>query len=269
VTGGAAGLLDDEAARGVRSTWFFICGTPSLRTFAAGDITYLPEGRQAAGVVGAVARRGHGIGLHGSFATMDREGEFAAQRRRLEAIAGRGVAGVRQHFLRFRPFATHRSMAAAGLTWDTSLGFPDRNGFRLGVADVLPLWDEEAGRGIGVDEAPVAWMDRALSKYRGVESPDAWVDDGLELASRCREVDVPALGFPGAPLAFRRLLGGLAAHDPCFGTIDELVAWRRARRSLRVRALAPDGRARLTDVGTPVPLETPSGAPVTAGAAPS
>jgi hypothetical protein len=74
---------------------------------------------------------------------------------------------------------------------------------------------------------------------------------------------VPALGFPGAPAAFRRLLDGLAAHQPCFGTLDQLVAWRRARRAARVRTLAEDGRAEVVgSVGAAVPLETASGQPV-------
>lgn len=274
VTAGAAALLEDESARGVPATWFVICGTPTMATFTAGDITYLPEARRPSGIVRAALAAGHALGLHGSFATMDSKGEFAAQRRRLEAIAARPAAGVRQHFLRFRPFATHRAMAEAGFSYDTSYGFSDRNGFRLGVADVVPLWDEDTGQGIGLDEAPVAWMDRALSKYRGVEAPDAWVDDALALAATCREVDglwvgvwhpnlVPALGFPGAPAAFRRLLGDLGAHEPCFGTLDQLVAWRRVRRAARVRALAEDGRVEVVGTGgAAVPLETATGQPV-------
>lgn len=274
VTAGAAALLADESARSVPSTWFVICGTPTIATFTAGDITYRPEARRPSDIVRAALAAGHALGLHGSFATMDEDGRFAAERRRLEAIAARPVTGVRQHFLRFRPLATQRAMAAAGFTWDTSYGFPDRNGFRLGAADVVPLWDEDAGQGMGLDEAPVTWMDRALSKYRGVESPDEWVDDALALAAVCREVDglwvgvwhpnlVPALGFPGAPAAFRRLLEELGEHEPCFGTLDQLVAWRRARRAVRVRALAEDGRAEVVGTGdVPVPLETATAQPV-------
>ena len=274
VTSGAAALLEDESTRGIPATWFIICGTPTVATFTAGDITYRPEARRPSDIVRAIQAAGHAVGLHGSFATMDVDGRFAAERRRLEAIAARPVTGVRQHFLRFRPLATQRAMAAAGFIYDTSYGFPDRNGFRLGAADVVPLWDEDAARGIGLDEAPVAWMDRALSKYRGVESPDAWVDDALALAAVCREVEglwvgvwhpnlVPALGFPRAPAAFRRLLGDLAAHHPCFGTLDQLVAWRRTRRSARVRTLAEDGRAEVVAAGDArIPLETVSAQPV-------
>src|SRR5256885_8202858 len=33
------------------------------------------------------------------------------------------------------------------------------------------------------------WMDRALSKYRGVEDPERWVAAGLALARACRDVE--------------------------------------------------------------------------------
>jgi peptidoglycan/xylan/chitin deacetylase (PgdA/CDA1 family) len=274
VTAGVEELLRAEAEGGVASTWFVISATPSLASFLAGDVTYRPEAPRAARIIHAVAARGHPIGLHGSFATMDREGTFAHQRRRLAALSAGTVEGVRQHFLRFRPGTTHRSMHAAGFEYDSSYGFPDRNGFRLGIADIVPLWDDETGRPFGLDEAPVVWMDRALSKYRAVESSEAWIDDALTLARVCREVEglwvgiwhpnlVPALGFPGAPAAYRRLLRELAVHDPCFATLDRLVTWRRVRRSTRVRSLAPDGRVAVTAVdASPVPLETPDARPV-------
>src|SRR5438445_9574267 len=82
---------------------------------------------------------------------MDTEGLFQSQRARLERLTGtpHPPQGVRQHFLRLRPGVTHRAMAAAGLAYDSSYGFADRNGFRLGVADVIPVWDEGTGGGGG------------------------------------------------------------------------------------------------------------------------
>jgi hypothetical protein len=147
VTAGAAALLEDESARGIAATWFVICGTPTMATFAAGDITYLPEARRPSGIVRAALAAGHALGLHGSFATMDSKGEFAAQRRRLEAIAARPAAGVRQHFLRFRPFATHRAMAEAGFSYDTRTALRQRVSPR--VADAVHRRAASAGRGAG------------------------------------------------------------------------------------------------------------------------
>jgi hypothetical protein len=267
VLAGVEQVLALEAEHDLRSTWFILCGTPTLRTMAAGDLTYRPESGDARTILRRISLGNHALGLHGSFETFTNGDAFRHQRERLAGLAGRPIDGVRQHFLRLRPGDTHRAMVTAGLTYDASLGFPDRNGFRIGVADIVPQWDAGAGRPLAIDQAPVIWMDRALSKYRGEERPKAWVDDGLALADTCREVEglwtgvwhpnlIPALGFPGAPHAFRHLLDGLLAHHPFVATLDELVTWRRRRRGARANRVSEDGTVELAGpASTHVPLE--------------
>jgi hypothetical protein len=266
---GIGALLEQERGAGVHSTWFILCGTPSWRTFLAGDLTYRPEAATVRAVLADVLRNGHAIGLHGSLVTMTEPtgAAFREQRSRLAGLAAREVAGVRQHFLRLEPDRTPRAMRAAGFRYDSTAGFADRNGFRLGVCDVVPAWYGE-GQGSPLAEVPFAWMDRALSKYRDVEDPAAWVTDALDLASACRSVEglwvgvwhpnlIPPLGFPDAPAAYARLLDGLLAGDPFVGTLDELVRWREARAGLRIVRVAPDGRVELEGKSA-VPLEAPA-----------
>jgi hypothetical protein len=246
-------LLDEERARGIVSTWFVLCGTPTWRTRRAGDLTYEPEGSGATAALRELGQRGCEINLHGSFATSDRHDVFAEQRRRLAGLTQQPVLGVRQHFLRMRPGITARGMTDAGFRFDSTWGFPDRNGFRLGTGDVIPAWDGAGDRPLDLQEAPVIWMDRALSKYAGVEDPEAWTSEGVRLAESCRDVNglwvgvwhpnlTPALGFPGAPQAFAALLDRLLAREPYIAPLGRLVAWRVARRSVRVRGILPDGR---------------------------
>ncbi|MSR07496.1 MAG: hypothetical protein EXR93_10585 [Gemmatimonadetes bacterium] len=269
-------LLDAEHEFGLRSTWFIICGTPAFASIRAGDVTYLPESPAVKRILAAVAEGGHEIGLHGSFETMLDGGRFRAQRERLESLTRAPVTGVRQHFLRMRPGATQQEMASARFGYDSTWGFSDRNGFRLGVADIVAGWDAHRESLSGLEEAPLAWMDRALSKYAGIENPERWVDDALELARACRDVNgvwvglwhpnlVPALGFPGAPTALRRLLDILMAGQPYAERLDRIVAWRVARRSLRATRVSPDGRAELAADRAwngPAILEDPRGGPI-------
>jgi hypothetical protein len=246
-------LLEAEHARGILSSWFVLCGTPTLRTMRAGDLTYRPEGPGATAALHALLDEGCEINLHGSFATSDDHALFAEQRRRLAALTQRPVTGVRQHFLRMRPGETIRGMAAAGFRYDTTAGFPDRNGFRLGVGDMIPAWDGAGERPLEIQEAPVVWMDRALSKYAGVEDPEAWISEGVALADACRATQglwvgvwhpnlTPALGFPDAPAAFAALLDRLLAQRPFVAPLGRLVEWRVARRAVRVRGILPDGQ---------------------------
>ena len=267
-------LLDAERERGIVPSWFVLCGTPSFQTMRAGDLTYHPEGPGATAALRALQDRGCEINLHGSFATSDDHALFAEQRRRLAGLTQSPVLGVRQHFLRMRPGQTMLGMAEAGFRYDTTWGFPDRNGFRLGVGDVIPAWDGAGERALDLQEAPVIWMDRALSKYAGVEDPDAWITEGIALADACRATEglwvgvwhpnlTAALGFPDAPTAFAALLDRLLARQPFLAPLGRLVEWRVARRGVRVRGIFPDGRPdayATRSVTDPLTLEDASGA---------
>lgn len=253
-------LLERLGAAGVRSTWFILCGTPTLATWRRGDLTYRPESPRVRKLLESVRAAGHQVGLHGSFATRTDAVLLAGQRTRLEALVDGPVRAVRQHFLRMRPGATQRAMVEAGFTVDATFGFADRSGFRLGTADLVPAWDREHDRALPLAELPLHWMDRTLSKYAGVEDPEAWVADGLERAAEAETVGgawcglwhpnlSTPLGFPGAEAAFDQLLAGLASRRPWFATVHEAVEWRQLRRAVRA---APGGEGFVAPRALPV-----------------
>jgi hypothetical protein len=273
VARGVHALLQLEAHHGIRATWFIICAPPTLRSMAAGDSTYRPDGPAARRIFSALTQAGHEIGLHGSFATADDAKRLGAQRRTLARLADTPVTGVRQHFLRMQPGRTQDHMVEAGFDYDATWGFADRNGFRLGVADVIPAWSAGREATLPLDLLPLVWMDRALSKYAGIEEPGRWVEDARELMRECKAVEgawvglwhpntMEALGFPGAEPAFVSLLQAVADDRPYFGSGQKLVQWRRFRRSVRAARVAADGRVLLTTTAghrTMIALEDESG----------
>jgi hypothetical protein len=257
VSRGVRGVLQLEAHHGIPATWFVICSEPSLGSVLAGDSTYRPDAPATQRILSAVTHAAHEVGLHGSFATADDAERMASQGRTLERLTQRPVSGVRQHFLRMRPGPTQRAMVQAGFEYDATWGFADRNGFRLGVADVVPAWDAENQTVMPLDLVPLVWMDRALSKYAGVEEAHRWIEDGLELTRESRAVQgmwvglwhpnlTEALGFPDAEPAFVHLLQTLADDRPYFASARKIVEWRRFRRSVRAARVSADGRVLLT-----------------------
>ena len=269
---GVADVLEAEGRHAAVATWFFICGTRTAASFARGDVTYKPEGRAARALVRQVLHAGHEVGLHGSFETLDDATLLREQRARLAKICEIDVAGVRQHFLRMRPGETQRAMLDAGFRYDATYGFADRNGFRLGAADVVPAWSAPRGEREGIDLVPLVWMDRALSKYAGIEDPQAWIADALELAEQARAVEglwsglwhpnlTPALGYPGAPAAYAALVGTLPEQASYIASLRSIVEWRAARRAVRITRFAEDGRTELaasrSDIA--IPLEDERG----------
>lgn len=254
VGSGVHQLLEAERAAGIISTWFVLSGTPTPATWMRGDVTYNIESTPAARLVEAVQQGDHEIALHGSFGTSTDPVTFTRERERLERQIGAPVVGIRQHFLRLRPGRTHAAMQQAKFQYDATYGYSDRNGFRLGVADVVPTWlgDREGD----LSTVPLVWMDRVMSKYSGVQDPAQWIADALQLAGTCRTVEglwvglwhpnlLPALGYPGAPAAFSQLLLGLAVGSPWVAPLHRIESWRRSRRAIRARRIAPDGRAEL------------------------
>ncbi len=250
-------VLQIEAHHSIQATWFIICADPTLRSLLAGDSTYRPDASSTREILSAITHAGHEVGLHGSFATGNDPDRMSAQRRRLGRLTDRPIVGVRQHFLRMRPGPTQRTMLEAGLEYDATWGFADRNGFRLGVADVVPAWDAAGEVSLPLDLVPLMWMDRALSKYSGVEEAQRWVDDGLELARECKAVEgawvglwhpnlTEALGFPDAEPAFVTLLRELADDRPYFASARKIVEWRRFRRSVRAAHVSASGDVTLT-----------------------
>lgn len=252
IRSGVQEALATELEHIVTSTWFIICATPTFATLRAGDVTYRPESRRVRAILRALREAGHELGLHGSFETARDGGSFVAQRERLASLAGDEVRGVRQHFLKREPGVTERAMAAAGFAFDSTCGFADRNGFRAGVADVFPVWDGSAGEPLALEELPFCWMDRAQSKYQGIEDPARWIDDARELAGECEAVQgawcgiwhpnlTASLGFPGASEAYASLVGHLVERGAWIAPAGDVVRWRVARRSLRVEGVDASG----------------------------
>ena len=260
VTRGVHSLLQLEAHHRIRATWFVICSRPSIRSMVTGDSTYRPEGPLTRRILSALTHAGHEVGLHGSFATIEDAKLMSAQRRTLSRLAKSPVDGIRQHFLRMYPGKTQRAMVEAGLEYDASWGFADRNGFRLGVADVVQAWDGAREETMPLELVPLVWMDRALSKYAGIEEPGRWIEDARDLARECKAVEgvwsglwhpntMESLGFPGAEPAFVSLLQALADDRPYFAPAHKIVQWRQFRRSVRAARVSADGRVMLTTVG--------------------
>ena len=249
---GVREILAIEREHAVTSTWFVIAGVPTFSSTRKGDVTYSVDDRQARRILASIGEAGHEIGLHGSFATFLDADIMRKERERLRGVTGTSATGVRQHFLRMRPGLTHQAMADAGFSYDSSFGFPDRNGFRLGAGNVMPVWNNRGSAPLALEEAPLIWMDRALSKYRGIEVPARWVDEGLELARTAEQEEglwvglwhpnlTGALGFPGAPAEYRRMVQIIQARHPYVASLENIVEWRKARRSLLARSVTPAG----------------------------
>ena len=105
------------------------------------------------------------VGLHGSYSAADDGVRLAAEKGRLEELAG-PVRGQRYHFLRLDPDRNLADLEAAGFAYDSTLGFPDAPGFRAGIAHPFRPWDFKRDAPHEIIEVPLAAMDVTLSAER-------------------------------------------------------------------------------------------------------
>ncbi|MEA2042572.1 MAG: polysaccharide deacetylase family protein [Bacteroidota bacterium] len=115
-----------------------------------------------------ILRRGHSVGVHGSYGGYNCPERFKSEQSRLAEIAG-SVKEGRQHFLRFSVPKSIRLWENAGLKYDSSFGFSRHMGFRAGVCFPYSLFDIKERRKSQVQERPLIAMDAAMGRDKSSE----------------------------------------------------------------------------------------------------
>jgi hypothetical protein len=170
-------VMAAEEQKGFRSTFFFASTSRFSSSGCRRDVGYdvtrtpLPE------AVAEVAERGHEVGLHIGYLAGADPDRIAAERVRLERVAGVPIVSSRHHYYHMtRPFwASLAAHAEAGLTIDTSISFNYTPGYRLGIALPFRPWNPETGAGVGAVQVPTMLMDSMVCSQ-----PGQTVDGALE-----------------------------------------------------------------------------------------
>lgn len=180
---GVGRIMAAAERHGQRAAFYFRAADPGLH-----DGGYALDQPPASALVREVIRRGHEVGLHPGWDTHDDPTAIASEKARLDAVRGSNEpCGGRQHYLRFTVPDTWRHWDAVGMSYDSTLGYPERTGFRCGTCHPYPVWDSETDRELALLEYPLIVMDTTLrsAKYEGLPA-DAALDRIVTLARRCR-----------------------------------------------------------------------------------
>ena len=106
------------------------------------------------------AEAGLEIALHASYRARERPGAIAEEAQILDH-----PQGLRHHYLRSASERLAAELRAAGLRYDSSIGWPSLPGLRAGTPYPYRLWDPER-REPGGWELPLAVMDATLAEER-------------------------------------------------------------------------------------------------------
>lgn len=214
---GCYALADLSEAHGFQSAFYFMAADRSLL-----DSGYDPQEKPVQRLIHDLRRRGHEVGFHPGYRTLGNPERFHFEKRRMDAALGETRYGGRQHYLRFRAPDTWRLWEEAGLTYDSTVGYADHEGFRCGTCHPFQPFDIERDRVLDLWEIPLIVMDGTLKQYRNL-TPSEGEERILTLAQRCKAVNGvftllwhnTSLQGEWAPWAemYRRVLPQLAALE--------------------------------------------------------
>ncbi len=168
-------IMEQSERRGLVSTFYFM----ACRSRHALDGVYSLGHPWIRRLMRRIHERGHELGLHASYrAYLDvrltcREMENLRQVTAEEGIQQRRWGG-RQHYLRWTNPTTWENCSAAGLDYDSTLGFAEHVGFRCGVCYEYPVFSLTARRPLPLREQPLIVMDATLDSagLRGRQACD-------------------------------------------------------------------------------------------------
>jgi peptidoglycan/xylan/chitin deacetylase (PgdA/CDA1 family) len=155
-------IIKIEQGYGVYSTFFFLKESAEAELLSPESWhhwgrTRSLENPEMKAIIRCLRETGFEVGLHGSFYSYKNPELLEKEKRDLEAITGGEIRGIRQHHLNLEIPLTWTIHETAKLSYDTSLGFKDRVGFRYGTC--FPFHPLVQGEELKLLEIPVILMD--------------------------------------------------------------------------------------------------------------
>ena len=185
-------LMDQSERRGLKSAFYFICG----RTMPARDALYELEHPAIRDLLRRIHSRGHEIGLHPSYGTYQSPELIAKEAARLRRVcAEEGIEqpiwGGRMHYLRWEQPTTMYGWEAAGMSYDSTLGYGDQPGFRCGTCFEYPAFDLVRDEMLSLRIRPLVAMDQTFlgKHYLDLGNGDRAFARFVQLKDACRRVN--------------------------------------------------------------------------------
>jgi len=154
-------LTDQEKDLGINSTYFFL---PKDQKHI--DSYYYLGDRKIRELISFLQREGNEVGLHGTVRSSSSDTNLKKILSEFISVTNITRPGIRQHRLMWQHPHTARFHENEGISYDTSLGFADHEGFRNSYCHPFKLYDFENDRMLSYWEIPLIVMDSTLFHNR-------------------------------------------------------------------------------------------------------
>lgn len=152
------------------------------------DCTYNIFSGRTRRCIERVISAGKSVGLHGGLDSYSSAEVFAKEKNNLQSVTNCEIDSSRQHFLRFDVHGTPQVWQRCGIRHDSTLGFPEHEGFRCGTCHPYYLYDIDNDCVTDVVEHPLVAMDTTLFQYRNLTEEEAFASL-CHLYERCVAVE--------------------------------------------------------------------------------
>ncbi|NYT64541.1 hypothetical protein H0A58_00990 [Alcaligenaceae bacterium] len=183
-------LMDVSEAHNLKSAFYFICGHTSSM-----DADYDLEHPVIKELLQRIHRRGHEIGLHPSYGTYQKPEELKREAEHLSTVCSRlGITqeryGGRMHYLRWDHPVTLQAWNDANLSYDSTLTYADRPGFRCGTCFEYPAFNPLTNKELQLRIRPLIVMEATVidSVYMGLSTTSEILAVFENLKNNCRQV---------------------------------------------------------------------------------
>lgn len=154
--------MDFSEKKGLVSHFNFLGERPR-----AADCPYSLQHPFVKKLIRRIAERGHVVGFHPSREAHHDAAVFVQELESLRQVCPMPVTTGRQHYLCFSPPETWQRWSDAGMAWDSTLGYPEAEGFRCGMCRDFPVFNFLTREVLPLREKPLIAMDVTLAQYRG------------------------------------------------------------------------------------------------------
>ena len=169
-------IMDLSERKGLRSAFYFIAD----HTAGEVDGIYHLDNPWIRKLMRKIHKREHEIGLHASYNSFRNPDQIKKEFKRLILVAEEENIyqeswGGRQHYLRWEAPATWQAWEEAGLTYDSTLTYADRVGFRCGVCFEYPVFNLLQRKTLKLRERPLIIMEGTMfgKEYMGLSHEES------------------------------------------------------------------------------------------------
>lgn len=212
-------LTQKEKELGICSTYFFL-----PRDQKHVDSYYDIDNRKIRELIEFLRKEGCEIGLHGTVLSSKSFDSLKTIVSNFLKITGLTQTGIRQHRLMWQHPLTAKNHDVAGISYDSTLGFADHEGFRNSYCNPFKLFDFKKNRMLSYWEIPLNVMDSTLFYYRKLPVEEA-MDSALAIISEIKRFNgvftllwhnsyFNESEVPGITEFYYTLLGKIIAEKP-------------------------------------------------------